>query len=112
MDQKHIVVFSSHSIFTEGVVNRLRQSPFRAEAYFIDPKDDFLQKVADIQPSTVIIENGDGTKSDCCLLCELLNEFSNLTIIRLKVQEQDVQVISSSALNFDSVQDLVQIIGE
>jgi hypothetical protein len=110
---KRVIVFSSHSIYAEGVVSRLRQHPLGGEIHFIDAQDDdYIQKVVELQPSVVILDAIQGSEIDSCLFCTLLSEFPELTIIRLKVQERDVQVVKSSQCVVESVQDLIDLIGE
>ena len=111
--EKRVIVFSSHSIYAEGVVSRLRQHPLGGEIHFIDAQgDDYLQKVLDLQPSVVILDAIQGDEVDNCLFCTLLSACPKLTIIRLKVQERDVQVVKSSQYVVESVQDLIDLIGE
>ena len=111
--QKRIIVFSSHGIFTEGVVSRLRQHPKSGEIHFVDAQDgEYVQKIADLKPSVVILDAILGSDSESCLFCDLLTMFPELTIIRLKVQDNDVQVVKSSHYAVNNVQDLIDLIGE
>ena len=83
MASDRVIVFSSHTIYTEGVVNRLRQHTNSADIHFIDVKDDdFMPKVVKLRPSVVIIDRIENEEADCCLLCDLLNTFMELTIIQ------------------------------
>jgi len=68
--------------------------------------------VAELEPSVFIIDSGESDDTQSRLLCELLNEFPDVTIIRLKIHEKDVQVISSSQFVFNNVQDLIDLIGD
>jgi len=111
--QNRHIVFSGHSIFGEGVISRLRQHPQIGEIHFIDAQDvDYVQKVAELQPSVVILDAIQGSELDSCLFCELLTAFPELTIVRLKVQESDVQVVRSSQCVVENAQDLINLIGE
>ena len=110
---KHVILFSSHSIFAEGVISRLRQHPMGGEIHFVDAQDsEYLKKVIDLQPSVVILDAVAGDESINCIFCELLSTFPVLTIVRLKVQERDVQVVRSSQYPVENVQDLIDLIGE
>jgi DNA-binding NarL/FixJ family response regulator len=107
-----VIVFSSHNIFTEGVANRLREISHSDDIQFIDAdEDNFIQKVAELEPSIFIIDSAESDDTQCCLLCELLNEFPDVTIIRLKIHEKDVQVIISTRFAIKNVQDLIDLIG-
>ena len=109
--QDRVIVFSSRSIFAEGVVSRLRQHPNSGEIHFIDAKDeDYVEKVFKLRPSFVIIDSSEEEGSKCCLLCDLLDAFPAITIIRLKVHEKDVQVIASSLYSVDKVKNLIDLI--
>jgi hypothetical protein len=106
------IVFLSRSIFVEGVVSRLRQHPQNNVVHFIDPEfDEYITQVSAIMPSVVVIDADQSKANQGCVLCDLLNEFPEITILRLKAQEKDVQVITSSSYDADTVQDLIDLIG-
>jgi hypothetical protein len=106
------IVFLSHSIFVEGVVSRLRQQPFYDSVHFIDPESsNFLEEISDLEPQVVVINADIGKESPFCHLCELLSAFPQITILRLKAQERDIQVIHSSQHFVKDVQDLIDLLG-
>lgn len=106
------IVFLSRSIFVEGVVSRLRQQPHSEHVHFIDPGNpDFLEKISELDPKVVVINADLGKGSPFCHLCELLGEFPQITILRLKAQDRDVQVIHSSQHFVKDVQDLIDLLG-
>jgi hypothetical protein len=106
------IVFLSRSIFVEGVVSRLRQHPQNDAVYFIDPDcSDYIDQVAGILPSVVVIDADQGNQTQWCVLCDLLHAFPEIIILRLKAQEKDVQVITSSSYVVDNVQDLIDLLG-
>jgi hypothetical protein len=108
-----VIVFSSHNIYTEGVVSRLRDYRYGDEIQFIDADErDYIEKVIKLDPSVFIIDSAENEDTQCCLLCELLTAFPSVTIIRLKVHARDVQVISSSPHVLENVQDLIDLIGK
>ena len=111
MAQTRIIVFSSHNIYTEGVVSRLSQHPESGDIHFIDAqKKSFVAQVVDLKPDIVILDETEEGEAPCCYLCDLLAQLPTVTIIRLKVQNKDVQVISSSAHMLDGVADLIDLI--
>lgn len=111
--EKRIIVFSSHNIYTEGVISRLRDFSYGDKIQFIDADEEYyIQKVIKQNPSVFIIDSAEDDDTGCCLLCELLNTFPSLTIIRLKVHARDIQVISSSHHAFENVQDLIDLINK
>ena len=106
-----IVILSNHSIFAEGIASRLRQYPQRADVHFIDPQQpDYLSEIMALRPSAVIINAADTETSQCCLLCDLLTHLTSITIIRLQVQEKDLQVVTSTQHRFNEVRDILDII--
>ena len=110
MMRTRVVILSGHSLFAEGIASRLQQYAEQVEVVFIDPgQDEYLERVDHLQPSTVFIDALDSKTNQCCMLCELLIEFPNITLVRLTVDQKDVQVISSKKQQFDDVQDLVNI---
>jgi DNA-binding NarL/FixJ family response regulator len=106
-----IVILSSHSLFIEGVASRLRQYPQRVEVRFVDPQlPDYIEQIDGIRPSAVILDAADTQTTQCCLLCELLIATPNITVVRLMVDQKDVQVIASKRQCFEGVQDLIEIL--
>ena len=110
MMRTHVVILSGHSLFAEGIASRLQQYAEQVDVVFVDPgQDEYLEQVEKFEPSTVFIDALDAKPTQCCLLCELLIEFPNITLVRLTVDQKDVQVIVSKKQQFDDVQDLVNI---
>ena len=92
------IVFLSHTIYVEGVVNRLQQHFHSEDVHFIDPdQSDYIEKVSELSPSIVVVDAEREKDNQLCTMCNLLSAFPTITIIRLKAQEKDVQVISSSS---------------
>lgn len=110
---KPVVVFSSHTLFIEGIVNRFRQHTGTGTFYFVNPEeDDYLERIANLLPCVIIIDADEMNKFQSCLLCDLLTTFPIITIIRLKAEEKEVQMIKSSKHVTENVKDLVNLIGE
>jgi len=106
-----VIVFSSRTIYTEGIVNVLREHKFESDIRFIDMEDDdFLPKVVHTKPSIIVIDTTENENPLCCLLCEILEVLPAINIIQLKVQDKDVQVIRSSPFELGNVQDLIELI--
>jgi len=108
-----IVILLGHSIFTEGVASRLRQYPERVDVRFVDPQQpDYIEKISGIRPTTVIMDAADIETTRCCILCELLAALQNITVVRLDVQQKDIQLITSVQQQFNEVRDIVDIIDQ
>jgi hypothetical protein len=108
-----IVILLGHSLFTEGVASRLRQYPERVDVRFVDPQQpDYIEKISGIQPTAVIMDAADIETTRCCILCELLAALQNVTVVRLDVQQNDIQLITSMQQQFNEVRDIVDIIDQ
>jgi hypothetical protein len=106
------IAFLSRSIFVEGVISRLRRHPQKNVVHFIDPKnEEYITQVSEIMPSVVVIDADQRKTNQGCVLCDLLHEFPEITILRLKAQEKGVQVITSSSYDVETVQDLIDLVG-
>ena len=106
------IVISKRTIYTEGVVNLLRENKFKGDIQFIDLEDDdFIRKVSHLNPSVIIFDSMEHAETQFCVLCELLEVFPGINIIRLNVQDKDIQVITSSTHELGNVQDLFNLIG-
>lgn len=105
------IVFSSHSLYIEGVVNRFQQLSNNLDTHFIRPDDgEYLQRIADLKPSVVIIDANELSTHQHCLLCELISSFPNIMILQLKIHEKEVQVIKSTSHFVENVKELVSLI--
>lgn len=108
--RSNVAILSEHSLFAEGIASRLLQHVEKVDVIFIDPvRDAYLERIAEMQPSTVFIDALNVKTTQCCLLCELLIAFPNITLVRLTVDQEDLQVITSRTQHFDDVQDLINI---
>jgi len=72
--------------------------------------DDYILKVVQTNPSIIVIDSTENENPQCCVLCEILDLLPAINIIRLKVQNKDVQVIRSSPFELGNVQDLIDLI--
>lgn len=108
---ERVIVLSNQNIFSEGVVSRLRQHALVDEVHFFDSEDDnSIQKVFELAPSVIIVDSSAEGDPKCSLVSELLNFFPSITILRLRLQEKDVQVITSSPKTVMNVQDLIDLV--
>jgi DNA-binding NarL/FixJ family response regulator len=111
MKRVSVVILSGHSLFAEGIASRLQQHIEQVDVVFVDPdQETYLDRLAEIQPSTVFIDALDEKTTQCCLLCELLIAFPEITLVRLTVDQEDVQFIASQKHCFEEVQDLIDIL--
>ena len=113
LNPNRLVILSNHSLFAEGVASRLLQYPERVDVRFVDPQQaDYLEQIKENRPCAVIIDAADADRSQCCLLCDLLMALANVTIIRLEVQRQDIQIVTSQQHPLTDVRDILDIIDQ
>jgi hypothetical protein len=113
MMQNQIVILSSHSLFADGIASRLRQYPQRASVQFIDPRQpDYIAEIKNLRPVAVLMDAADTGIGQCCLMCDLLLNLLDVTIIRLEVQRKDIQVVTSVQQSIDEVKEIIDIIAQ
>ena len=111
MTQAKIVVLSSRSLFAEGVAARLRQFLGETEPSLIDARQpNALQDVIAAAPTAVILDAGDEEISRLAPLSVLLTALPALRIIRLDVQREEIQVITSQRREIAQARDLIDIL--
>ena len=108
---KRLTILSNHSLFSEGVASRLRQYPDRVDLFFVNPQQaDYLEQIKEICPSAVIVDAADNDSTRCRTLCELLMALEDVTIIRLDVQHNDIQILFSYQQPLNEVRDIIDIV--
>ena len=108
-----VVILSEQSLFVVGIESRLREYPQRLDIYHIDPEaQDYIKRIAKIQPTAIILDAATKNKSQCCVLCDLLMTFTSVIIIRLAADQRDVQMIKSTKHQFSEVQELIDVLEE
>lgn len=108
---REIVVLSGQSLFVEGLISRLREYPKRLEVHHIDPNNaDYIDQIGHIQPAAVLIDAANTGSAQCGLLCELLRSCPSVLVVRLAVDQRDVQIIRSSTHQFSGVQELIGVL--
>ena len=94
--QQQVVILSDHSIFSQGVASRFSQYPERVQLHFVNPQDDdSFDRIAVIEPDAVILSASEADMKEQCTLCDLVSAFPSIRIIRLAVDQDPVQVITS-----------------
>ena len=85
--------------------------PDRVEVVFVDPnQDDYVDQIKAVQPGAVLMDALDAQTTQCCLLCELLLAFPDITLVRLTVDQTEVQVVTSQKRCFPEVQNLIDVL--
>lgn len=89
----------------------MKQHLGAGEIQFVDMRQpDALEQVTTAQPSTVIVDAGDTSPVAHCSLNKLLNAIPVLRIIRLDVQQEQIQVVISEQRQVIGVTELVQVL--
>ena len=111
--RQQVVILSDHSLFAEGVASRFQQYPERVALHFVHPRDeDSFDQIAAIQPAAVILSLSEADERENCLLCDLISAFPSIRIIRLIVDQDPVQVITSQQSQLNEVRDLLDLLNE
>ncbi len=109
--QTRVVILSGHSLFAEGVANRLRQYLQQVELEIVDPRQpDVMLQVAAARPSIVILDMTDTVVTRFCSLSKLLRSLPALKVIRLDPQQEQIQIVTSEQRSAVEVHDLVEVI--
>ncbi|MEW6404214.1 MAG: hypothetical protein AB1649_20650 [Chloroflexota bacterium] len=111
--RQQVVILSDHSLFAQGVASRFKQYPERVHLHFVNPRDDdSFNRIAAIQPAAVILSSSESDMREKCLLCDLVSTFPSIRIIRLAVDQDPVQVITSQQSRLKEVRDLLDLLDE
>ncbi len=106
-----VAILSSHSLFAEGVVNRLRQYLHDVEFAIVDPRrPDVMSQIAAVCPTVVLLDVTDPATTRFCPLSKLLLTFPELKVIRLDQQHEQIQVLTSERRPAVRIRDLVEVI--
>ncbi len=109
--QTHVVILSSHSLFAEGVASRLRQHLQQVELEIVDSqRPDVMSQLVTCQPSIVILDISDPGVVQRCSLSKLLMSLPDLKVIRLDLEHEQAQVVTSEQHPASLVRDLAQVI--
>ncbi len=109
--RQQVVILSDHSLFAQGVASRFAQYPERVHLHFVNPRDDdSYDQIAAIQPDAVILSSSEADMKENCLLCDLISTFPSIRIIRLAVDNDPVQVITSQQSQLNEVRDLLDLL--
>lgn len=111
MEQSGVVILSDHSLFIEGVTNRLRQYLHQVELKVVDPRQpDAMAQIIALQPSTVILDVTNPEITQLCSLTKLLLSLATVKVIRLDLRQDQIQIVTSEQRPAVEVRDLVEVI--
>jgi hypothetical protein len=111
MARTHVVILSGHSLFAESVADRLREYLQQVELEIVDLRQpDAMTRVTAAGPSIVILDVTDASVAQICSLSDLLLSLPKLKVIRLDMEQDQVQVVTSEHRPAVKVRDLVEVI--
>lgn len=111
MVDSRVALLTDHSLFADGLASRLREYLGSLELQVFDAgQTDALAQVAAFHPAVVILEESEARQPKPCLLKEMLNILPNLTIIYLRLEQEDIQVIESERCSAKETKEVVEII--
>jgi DNA-binding NarL/FixJ family response regulator len=106
-----VVILSGRSLFAEGVASRLRQDEARVEVVTVDSREPTaLAEVVAAGPAAVILDALDPAIPENCPLSRLLQALPSLKVLRLDVQQAQVQIVTSEQRSASEVRDLIEVI--
>lgn len=111
MSLSRVVILSSHSLFAEGVLSRLKAHANALELHVVDAeKTDALDQIIAFQPTAVIVCASDIDDNANCPLGRLLRELPDVRIIRLDPMNQGYQLVTSEQYEAEEIQELLGIL--
>jgi DNA-binding NarL/FixJ family response regulator len=106
-----VVILSNRSLFSQGVVSRLREHVHQLELVVLDPgREDVVEQITDSQPTAVILDASDTAVAQLCPLSVLLSTAPGAKVVRLNPYNDQIQVITSEQRVAEHVHDLVEVI--
>lgn len=106
-----VAVLMGQSLLAQGIVSRLRQSAPALEVAVVDiDLPDVFERLAAIQPRTLIVEADAMANSPYCTFDSLFEVFPNLTVIAVRLDTPKMQLIQSGQVDSSGFGDLLQIL--
>jgi hypothetical protein len=107
----NVAVLMGQSLLAQGIVSRLRQSAPALEVEVVDiDLPDVFERLASIQPRTLIVEADAMANSPYCTFDSLFQVFPNLTVIEVRLDTPKMQLIQSGQVDSSGFGDLLQIL--
>jgi len=111
MPLSRVVVLSSHSLYAEGVLSRLKAHSNALELHVVDADQaDAMGQIIAIQPAAVIVDASDKDVNTHCPLGSLLRDLPDVRIIRLDPINKGFQLVTSEQHEAEEVKELLTIL--
>ena len=103
---KRVFILSSHPLFSQGVESLLRQEPGVDIVGRETDVDKAIERIKELQPDVVILDNGDPTPEVMCIL----REGVGTKVIGLNLQDNTICIYRGEQRVVKEVEDLVEAI--
>jgi DNA-binding NarL/FixJ family response regulator len=103
---KRVFILSSHPLFSQGVESLLRQEPGVEIVGRETDVDNAMERIKELQPDVVILDNGDPTPEVMCIL----REGVGTKVIGLNLQDNTVCIYRGEQRVVKSIEDLIEAI--
>ena len=111
MSIQHVVILSCQSLLAAGTASRLREKWDSFEITVIDIHDPAkLEKIVALHPRAVIMDSSSTCADSECTAIALLQQIPDLKLIRLDVEKDNIQVVSSVIHHAHTFDDLIDVI--
>jgi DNA-binding NarL/FixJ family response regulator len=108
---KKVVILTDYSLLAQGIASRLRQSSHSLEVELVDTRrPDVMSEVVRLQPQVVIFGSREVENSNICPLRELFSSLPNLMVIKVSLDNSNIQLIQSGQYKAAEFSDLVNML--
>ena len=106
-----VVILSGQLLFAEGVASRILEYLQNVELEIVDPRQpDAMAQIVNARPTVVLLDDSDHEVTRLFSLSKLLRSFPGLKVIRLDLQQGQIQVVTSEQRPAVEVRDLIEAI--
>jgi hypothetical protein len=106
-----IAMMTNHSLFSDGLISRLREYPEQLELQVFDPsKPDVISNIVEFRPLVIILEETEEQQLDISSFKYMLTILPNLLIIYIYLNQPDILIIQSERHLATGVGELINII--
>lgn len=110
---RRIAIISQHTLFAEGVLQKLKQLQIPHPVVMIDPvSTDYIAELEQQKVDLVLLNATEKDTMQDCVLCNLLMRFPDIHILRLDINRKGVQVVHSQHHEVESVSDILLLMDE
>lgn len=108
---KKVVILTDYSLLAQGIASRLRQSSHSLDVELVDfRRPDVLNEVVRLMPQVVIFASREVENSNICPLRELFDSLPNLLVIKVSLDDSNIQLIQSGQYRAADFSDLVHLL--